>query len=176
MQKLEVSEEAVLEELKNTNLDNNYQAQTVLEENKVKIDAKNFTPEGRKKLLEDKVVSLILKDPYNLNSVKETDYCFFSGQNRQFLENLNKASSPIFASEGSDTEEKLKAIFADISQSDEYKDFLGTISLLAEVEFENDGPQEIELCLSQLKKLELKNELVIKRGLFFLSVFRFVFF
>jgi DNA primase len=158
-QKLDVSEGAIIEELKNIKLDNSYSLQSAPEEKNNKISVQSFTPEGRKKLLEDKIVSLILKNPYSLNLVKETDYCLFSEKNRKFLEDLNKASSPIFASEESGTEEKLKAVFADISQAEEYKDFLGTIFLQAEAEFEDDGPKEVELCLFLLKKLELKNEL-----------------
>ena len=91
--------------------------------------------------------------------LKPVDYCLFSENNKQFLENLNKASLAVFASEEPDTKTKVKAIFTDISQSAEYKDLFATLLLKAEVEFEDDGPEEVELCLLQLKEIELRNEL-----------------
>jgi DNA primase len=158
VQRLEIREEAIIEELNKVKIENNYQE---LASDKQLVAENNFTPQGRKKLLEDKIISLILKDPYSLNLIKEKDYCLFSENIKNFLENIKKASSPIFASEDADTETKLKAVFADISEKQEYKDFFGRMFLKAEVEFEKDGPDEVELCLSELKKLELKNELGI---------------
>jgi len=157
-QKLEVREDAIIEELKNTKIENNFQQQN-FKPAKIKINTNCFTSEGRKKLLEDKIISLILKDPYSFNLIKQTSYCLFSDKNRLFLEDLNKIASPIFASEEPDTETKLKALFAEISLRDEYKDFLGALFLQAEIEFENDGPEEVELCLLQIKDIELRNEL-----------------
>jgi DNA primase len=159
-EKLGVTHDSILEELKSTKIDNNYPAQPVFEKKNTKTGANNFTSEGRKKLLEDRIISLILKNPCNLNLVKEDDYCLFCENKKAFLENLNKTASPIFASEDEEgVEEKLKAIFADISETEEYKDFFGLLSLMAEADPENEGPEEVELCLFQLKKLELKNEL-----------------
>jgi DNA primase len=161
--KLGVTQEAILEELKNTKIENNLSAQPVFIGNNIKSSANNFTSEGRRKLLEDRIVSLILKNPYSLNLLKEADYCLFCERNKNFLENLKEVSTPVFTSDQSqevpDTEDKLKVIFADFSQKEEYKNYFGTLSLLAEVELENDGSEELELCLFQLKKLELKNEL-----------------
>ena len=91
--------------------------------------------------------------------VKEEDYVLFSKKNRQFIESLNKAASPVLSSEEPEEIGKLRTIFADISQTDENKDVFGVISLLADAELEDGGPEELELCLFQLKKLELKNEL-----------------
>jgi DNA primase len=157
-QKLEVREDAIIEELRKIKTENNYQ-QPVSEPNKTKINTNNFTSEGRKKMLEERIISLILKDPYSFNLIKESDYCLFSENIKRFLENLKKASAPIFASEEADTEAKLKTVFADISMADEHKDFFETLALRAEIEFENDGPEEVELCLLQIKDIELRNEL-----------------
>ena len=158
-QKLEVSESAIIEELNNLKIENNNLGQSFPENKIIKNNGNNFTTEGRKKLLQDRIISLILKDPYSFNLVKETDYCLFSENIRNFLESLKKASSPVFSSEEADTEEKLKVVFANICQQNEYKDSLGTLSLMAELELENDGPDEVELCLLQLKEIELRNKL-----------------
>jgi DNA primase len=151
---LQVSETSVLEELKNIKIEG---LQT--DYNVKKPSSILATISQRKKLLEEKIISLILRNPYSLNLLKSVDYCLFSEKNREFLEDLNKISAPIFASEEADTETKLKTIFIDTSQKKEYKDFFGIMFLKAEIEYENDGPEEVELCLSELKKIELKNEL-----------------
>jgi DNA primase len=125
---------------------------------------KNFTVQGRKNLLEDRILNLIFKNPRIFNLINASDYCLFSEPSRKFLETLNIASSSIFASEEAGTEEKLKSVFADVSQEEEFKDFFGTLFLRAELEpenedTENDGPVELERCLVELKKIQLKNEL-----------------
>ena len=61
-----MSQEAVLEELKNTKIDNTV---TVVTSN-VGMGS-GIAPLGRKKLLEDKIVSLVLKNPENLNLIEE---------------------------------------------------------------------------------------------------------
>jgi hypothetical protein len=158
---LGVKEDAILEELKNIKVENNYPDQTLSKAGSENLptEIKKFTSEGRKKLLEDRIISLLFKNPHSLNLISQADYCLFSGKTKSFLEDLNKVSAPVFASEETGAEEKLKTIFADISQTEQYRDFLGMLSLLAEAESENDGPEEVELCLSQLKDIELRNEL-----------------
>ncbi len=161
-QMLEVSPESVAEELKNIKIENIPDAvgdAKGLPYSQKSNNINNFTQEGRKKLLEEKIISLILKNPYNLNLIKQPEFCLFTEKNRNLLDELNNISAPVFASEEPNTEEKLKAMFADISKSQEYKDYLDRLFFKAEVELEDDGDNEFELCLLQLKKLELKNEL-----------------
>jgi DNA primase len=138
--KLNVSQEAILEELKNIKVDNlnQYSAQTPV----IKTQNKNFTSEGRKKLLEDRIISLILKNPNNFSLINQADYCLFCERTKNFLEKLSTAPS-----------------FESVTMADENKDFFATLLMQAENELENDGSEEVELCLLQLKRLELKNEL-----------------
>lgn len=155
-QKLGVSQEAVVEELKKEK-----------QEIKATEDkAQNLTGwpgghpgyPGRKGLIEEKVISLVLKDPENLNLIEEPHHNLFCEKTKQFIEGLKKI-------EGSN----LKAIFADITQRgtvpqegtipQDFKDFLAALSLRAEVEFEEDGSQELQLCLAQLKALNTKEKL-----------------
>ena len=60
-------------------------------------------------------------------------------------------------------EKDFKKLFSDsISESkldEEFKKFLATLALRSEVEYGEDGSEEIELCLLQLKNIELKNKL-----------------
>jgi hypothetical protein len=51
----------------------------------------------------------------------------------------------------------LKTIFADFSQKDEYRDFLNTLFLRAEADYLEDGPDEIQLCLQQLKDIYVRD-------------------
>ena len=41
----------------------------------------------------------------------------------------------------------------------EYRNFLAALALRAEAEYPDDGEKEIELCLLQLKNIELKQKL-----------------
>ena len=151
--KLGVSQEAVLEELKNTKIDNvSAQATGDIDTN---IGNKNGPSiEGRKKLLEDKIISLVLKDLDNLNLIEESHHCLFCDKTKNLIENIKKNKpSPVDTAEGG-----TKAVFADISNG-EYKDLFDALALRAEVNYEEDGSEEIQLCLSQLKDIELRNKL-----------------
>ncbi len=157
-EKLDVSQESVLEELKNTRIEN---ITFLTQEAKApEIDKKGFTVVGRKKLLEDKIISLALKNPENLDLIEDHHYPLFCDKTRNLIENIKK----IAMQKGNDSE----AIFADIPK-DEYRDLLDTLALKAEVsafaeasadeDYEGDGLDEIQLCLSQLKDIELRNKL-----------------
>lgn len=146
-EKLGVSQEAVLEELKNTKIDNTH-AETA-EVTMTQIESRNFSAESRKKLLEDKIISLVLKNPENLDLIEESHHCLFCDKTKNLIEDIKKNA------QGKD----LKAVFADMSKTDKYKDIFDTLSLKAEVDYEEDGPDEIQLCLSQLKDIELRNKL-----------------
>lgn len=157
-QKLGVSQEAVIGELKNVKADNIYSPSYSQEIKATEDKAQNFTgPKGcpgRRGLIEEKVISLVLKDPENLNLVEEPHHNLFCEKTKQFIEGLKKIKGS-----------NLKAIFADITQnsgsqfSADFKDFLAALSLRAEVEFEEDDAQELQLCLAQLKALDTKEKL-----------------
>ena len=147
-EKLGASQEAVLEELKNTKLDNTYAP--VAEVAAMQVENKSFSAEGRKKLVEDKIIALVLKNPENLNLIEEAHCCLFCDKTKSLIENIKKSA----LQRGNDSE----AIFADIPK-EEYKDLLDTLALKAEVDYEEDGSDEIQLCLSQLKDIELRNKL-----------------
>ncbi len=147
-EKLGVSQDAILEELKNTKLET--MPQVAMVPQVIVVDNKSFSREGRKKLLEDKIVSLVLKNPENLSLIEESHYQLFCDKTRSLIENIKASASK----RGNDAE----AIFADIPK-DEYRDLLDTLALKAEVDYEEDGSEEIHLCLSELKDIELRNKM-----------------
>ena len=145
-EKLGVKEEAVLDELKSVKLENiNQFAPEIKPISAVK---NNLSAEGRKKLLEDKIISLVFNNPENLNLIEDSHHNLFVEKTRNFIENIKQ----IKPEEGGD----LRASFADFSQKDEYKDFLNTIALRAEVDFQDDGSDEILLCLAELKDINIR--------------------
>ncbi|HQK63968.1 MAG TPA: hypothetical protein PLF16_02360, partial [Candidatus Staskawiczbacteria bacterium] len=156
--KLGVREDAVIAELAKVKIEEVAQvaAQAAVETKVIRAS----TPEGRIKMLQERIISLILKSPYSLNLVKIQDIDLFSGNIKSFLEKAKEVSIPIFARDDeSKIEEDLKAVFADISAAHEHKEFFDTLALRAEVELENEGPEEAELCLAQLKDIKLRNVL-----------------
>lgn len=140
-EKLGVTQEAVLEELKNTKIE----VQNSSVDNTTRVENKEIIV-GRKKLLEDKIVSLALKSPDNLKLIEEKHHQLFSERTKSFIEKLKNSQKP-------------EAILADNSFKEEYKDFFNTMSLMAEINYEEDGPNEIQLCISALKDIELRNTL-----------------
>jgi hypothetical protein len=148
--KLGVKEDAVMAELAKVKIEAVAQVAAKADVGTKVIRAS--TPEGRIKMLQERIISLILKSPYSLNLVKAQDMYLFSGNIKSFLEKAKEASMPIFARDDeSKTEEDLRTVFADISKATEHKEFFDTLALRAEVELENEGPEEAELCLAQLK-------------------------
>ena len=154
-EKLGVSQEAVSQELNNVKIDNTYapavgSMASASESKKSSVNAQAYMPSGRRKLLEDKIVSLVLKNPENLNLIEESYHCLFCDQTRKLIENIKKSH----VQPGGD----LGVVLSDTSK-DEYKDLFNTMSLRAEVEYEEDGSEEIRLCLTQLKNMELRDRL-----------------
>ena len=131
-QKLDIREEAILEEFKKVKSDNAYffgQAEKVL---KTEFSKEAGSPPSheasagqRKKLLEDKIVSSILNNPENLNLIEEPHYNLFCDKTKKFIEDIKKIVLP--------EEGDLRAIFADAIKKEDYKDFLDIISLRSEI-------------------------------------------
>ena len=145
---LNVKEEAILEELKGVKQEI-AAGQAVVAEEKI-------MPLGRKRLLEEKIVSLVIKNPENLNLVEARHEAMFSGQGNRFFETVRQNN----IQPGQD----FIALFA--GQPD-MKDFLEQAVLRAEIEEEGpEGPEkELQLCLLQLKDIELRNSLNNMLGL-----------
>ncbi|MCX6723946.1 MAG: DNA primase [Candidatus Staskawiczbacteria bacterium] len=150
--RLGVSQEAVLEELRNVKTDSGY---SDVPRNNGIIEPKKSSAEGRKKLIEDKIVSLVLKNPENLSLIGESCNTLFCNRTKSLIETirsraLQRGNDPV-------------AIFADMQNSEDKK-FLENLSLQADMECDGDGCDEIQLCLLQLKDIELRNKLTELSG------------
>ena len=150
--KLSVSQDAVLEELNNIKLDNINQP-TTTGDKEIFLKANQILsedPAGRKKLLEDKIISLVLKNTENLNLIEECHYALFNDKTKNIIESIKKSASQ--------KEDGLEVVFADLSQKDEYKELFDTLSLLAEVDYDEDGSEEIQLCIGHLKDICIREK------------------
>ena len=148
-QKLDVKEEAVLDELKNVKAENIFQGIPAGEARLVESKNGNFTLEGRKILLEEKIISLIAKCPENLNLIEDCHHNLFCDKTKSFIEKIKENFKP-----GAD----FNSVFAGFSKTDKFKDFFDALALKAEVNFEEDGPDEIQLCLAQLKDINIREK------------------
>ena len=167
-QKIDIREDAIIEELKKINAP----AAANSGNNKKWETENNLSEAGRKKLIEEKVVSLILKDPENINVVEDSCLYLFSEKTCQFLKSIKEVvkntviqppEEAVLASEN--TAGKVEAVFADLPQEKKNitdavpGNFMAALSLKAEIEYDEDGGEEVQLCILQLKNIELKNKL-----------------
>jgi len=128
--RLGVKEEIVEEELKNVRLDvRDYNLPEIL-------NPAPLPPKTRKDILEERVISLVLKEPQHLTLVNEDCFPYFSGHMQTILTNLRE-NRPL-----------------------EESDFVNYLFLKAEVEEgEFDSEAEIQTCLKEIEHLETKNKL-----------------
>ena len=128
--KLNVKEEAVQEQLKNTKPKQGEIGNVYVKEEK-NLD---LSPKSRKEKLEEMVVSLILKNPEKLNLIKEEFFSYFSFQFQSIFTNLKKGRSV---------------------QNVNFIDYHSFFDKEKDVDYE----AEIKICLNEIKRLEIKNRL-----------------
>ena len=180
---LDIKEEAILEELAKIKSDSNLRIHSNVpndlntKTDNVEID-KSLGVEARKKILEEKVISLVLKDPGHAGAISESHYALFSQKIGEFFKELKKIMQNYDFSLGqSQTGEAkdnqlprdFKTVFEDVLSlkniegqeafDAEFKNFLATLAIRAEVHWQEDGKEEVELCLLQLKSIALKKKL-----------------
>ena len=137
---LEVKEENVEEELKKIKLE---EEALGLEPEEI-INRANT--KSRKELLEERLITLLLKRPENLNLIEDTPaghpISYFSPKGKEILLNLKN----------SEASENL---------SGETKDFFNYLALKSEVEDldEKEIEPEIKFCLKEIQSLEIKSKL-----------------
>lgn len=175
---LSVKEEVVLEELKKVKVESASMPNYTVKENveSPKVVAGFICSEGRKKILEEKIISLIIKDFDSLNLVNIQHLPLFSEKVKGFLEDFKKFISEQPAQQGGIVKQSsttpqaeggyFKKVLTDFivkySKGDSDQDlrnFLAVLSLRAEVEYDEDAEEEIQLCLAELKSIEVKNKL-----------------
>jgi len=163
-QKLDIREEAILEELKKVKFDDRA-GETGANPFLDNLSPRNASAGQRRKLIEEKIISLVLKNPDNLNLIEDIQYSFFSDKTKIFLQGLKKfvgEQKPELKEEAD-----FKLIFSDIVSKvnpeagfqTDLKNFLSDFSLRSEVEYEEDGCEETKLCLFQLKSVNIREKL-----------------
>lgn len=156
--KLEVKEESVEEELKKTkDLPPVYSGSEEGSEGKENLlELKQKT---RKELLEEQILTFILKSPENLDLIAEKEISFFSPQISQILTYFKKSQDfPALSSSLGDPRQ-IKALQKNLPL--ELIDLINYLSLKSEVE-EVDLPdlkEEFKNCLKEIRILEIKNKL-----------------
>ncbi len=151
VKRIKINEEAIWEELRKISTEKNKPLPQI-----AKNQTKNEKIKNRQQLLEEKILSLILKNRENLNYLDKNSLSFFLPVIKTILISLKK-------------EEKKEKILAKMeSENKEIKEILDRASLLAEVENELipesgeiDLSQEMEICLRELKKIVLGEKLKI---------------
>ena len=134
--KLEVKEEDIAEELKKVKLSEEIYG---LEPEEII----NLPQKSRKELLEERIVTLILRSPENLDNLPQKDFHLFSPQIEQLLSHLK---------------ENPKGEVTKLAP--ELGDLLNYLSLKTEIEtIEVDFKEEFKDCLREIKSLEIKNKL-----------------
>jgi DNA primase len=122
-------EEDLREELKKIKLEENFYG---LEPEEII----NLPPKSRKELLEERLVTLILKSPQNLNLIEKKFLPYFSPEIQEILTQLEKKENP---------------------NSDPFN-YLALKAEIEEIE-EKDILPEIKYCLNEIQSLEIKNKL-----------------
>ncbi|TET21772.1 MAG: toprim domain-containing protein, partial [Candidatus Aminicenantes bacterium] len=133
--KLKVSEESVLEELRKVlgKREREYGEPSIPEEDKVLKKEKT-----RKEILEEKILSLLLKLPAKLESFDKDYFSLLSPKAKEVLTFLKKKKSKV---------------------PPEMKEFLDVLALKSEIEEDLDPEKELRLCLKELEVLVTKDKL-----------------
>jgi len=148
-EELEVKEENIEEELKKIKLTEEIYGLEPEEQI-------NLPPKSRRELLEERLLTMILKSPQNLSLIEESNLPFFSPKGQEILVNLkNKAKK--FSSEV----EEGKPSSPPFAVAREVEGYFNYLALKAEVEEikEKEILPEIQFCLKEIQSLEIKNRL-----------------
>lgn len=156
---LGIKEEAITEELQKVKVEKVYQEEIP---SKLQPSYGKSSGDDRKKLIEEKIIALILKNPDYVALISKDQYWLFSANVQQFLREVEKCIEENTSDEG-ELKKDLKAILGtSLSASEldnEFKNFLAALALRGEAEYAEDGEEEINLCILQLKNIELRNKL-----------------
>ena len=145
--KLEVKEESVLEEFKNVTIERHYEisSETTPLEHQAAGEPHHLTLSDRKKLLEEKILSLIFTDVHNLGALTDQDYDLFSEHFRNMIEKIKtKEIDP-------------KIILSESNSHPEYQ-FINDAIWKEELVGEDQAWPEIQLCIGHLKDLKKREK------------------
>jgi len=152
---VKVGEEAIWEELKKISGKKSGEEVSPDETSSPSV----FIQKDRKELLEEKILSLIFKNPLQLKEMNESTLPHFSPS-------FQKIISVLFKMPSIDEETFKKTIQKLEEEGEEIKKILNNAGLMAEIEdfgFDTEQEEELKdevgLCLKELKKIELKDKM-----------------
>lgn len=162
---LGVKEEAVREELDKTKINSVFPESTDGQRGQILPEIYSFTgafgengESHRKNLIEGKVISLVLKNPDNVKLVEESHYPLFSEKSSQFLKEIKKQVENRSVIIDEALQDNFRQIF-EKNSDEKFKNFLAALALKSDIDYAEDGPEELSLCLVHLRNMELKNKL-----------------
>lgn len=160
-QMLGVKEEAVTEELARVPSQSSINDGLVKPKTPEKSLSQEASEGQRRTLIEEKIVSLILKNPDYIKLIEEAQLLLFSEKMRAFLEELKKiVDLPEVALQKEEEKKDFKTIVGNIVSNDsEFKNLLAALVLKADAYYEEDGEKELSLCLLELKNIQLRDKL-----------------
>lgn len=146
-QKLEVDEQAVREEMGKIKFQDNYDASNI---NNTNIDKSVREPRAseqkiktRKDILEQRIVSLLLKNPEHICLIEQDLFLFFSPKIQEILENLKKDSK----------------FYDKANDMPEIREFFNKLCFMAEKQAEEIDPKnEIQTCVLAIQDIEKRDK------------------
>jgi len=128
-EKLGVSQEAVLQELAHV-----ISAKAEGPE-RAGIQSPRNDTESRKQLIESKIISLVIKNPENLNIIEDCHHNLFCEKTKSLIEKIKKDGIP---------------------NTEDYKDFFDALMVNENMDLQEDGSNEVSLCILQLKDIYIR--------------------
>lgn len=150
-----IKEEAIREELANIKVEVSSPSAPVQETKKIVTEDQS----SRKKLLEEKVVALILKNPDGIYHIDEAGYALFSEEIKSVLLEIKKVVDGKDLTNQEEIKKELATVFNQDTLAGQVNNFMAALALKADVEFEEDGKEELALCLKSLKSIIVKEKL-----------------
>jgi len=157
---LGVRQEDIIAELQKLKVETTFKPEVTVQPEAEKAIFADSGAQGRKKILEEKIIALIFKDPDNLNLINIDNVPFFSDKIKKLLGNIKEDNQ-----EQGGGKRDFKRMIENLSSKynketdEELKNFIATLSLRAEIDYDEDAEEEMLLCLSELKALETRNKL-----------------
>lgn len=158
---LAVKEEVIFEELKKIKVEaaESESAEAAFAAGKAAMAP---APAPRKQMLEERLLSLIIKNPQVLEAIEEKDYDFFSSRTVKIFSYFKKKT---FSSGGASEEIKVKFASFEKEVEPDISEFLNLLFVKSESEEEPADQkkdfykEETENCLAEIKKIEGRERL-----------------
>ena len=159
-QMLQVKEDVVIEELGKIVV-NQSNVEEPVKEAKEELVFDKIPENQRKRLIEEKILTLVIKNPAHVEFIDETHLDLFSDKIGDFIKKVkNLLNLPKDIVEKEQEDKNFKNIIESVVSSDsDFKNFVAALVLKDDYVVESESEEEMKLCLLQLKNIELKDKL-----------------